>query len=187
MISSLSSEIMWRKTLVIIFIFYLFALLQNSFFVYYNLFGAIPNLVIILFFLLLFFQKDDGSNHLIFWAIIAGFFLDIFSSTYIGPSIILLIIVGFLFKNTQRLLKNSQDSYPFAYFISLFVAFLLAFDLVTALYLRFFDPSKFAINFGTAVIFSALYDVLIASILFYVYKKFFYSRVDNRQLKLFRK
>lgn len=166
---------MWQKTLVIIFLFYLFALLQNSFFVHFNLFGAVPNLVFILFFLLVFFENDPRgaprNYQIIFLAATAGIFLDVFSYTYIGPSIALLIIIGFLLKNTQTLLKNKEDNNPFIYFLPLFIVFLLVYNLSLGLYLYFLDPNKIMPVFGIGIIFLAIYNTIIASVFFYIYKK----------------
>jgi len=169
---------MWKKILAVILLFYFFALLQNSFLTHFNLFGAIPNLVFTLFFLLVFFEKKDPSAcaginyYIIFLAITAGFFLDILSYTYLGPSIVLLIIIGFLLKKTQSLLKNSGDNHPFIYFLPLFIIFLLAYDLLLGLYLYFLDPNKIIISIGIETIFSIIYNSLVASAFFYIYKKF---------------
>ena len=178
---------MWQKTLAIIFFFYLFSLLQTSFFAHFNLFGTIPNLVFILFFLLVFFSAGvpSGSGLAfgwegIFYALVAGIFLDIFSYTYIGPSIIFLLIIGFLLKKTQSLLKNREDSYPFIYFLPLFVIFFLAYDLSCGFYFYFFGLNKIAITLGTQTIFSVIYNALIASVLFYIYKKI-ESRIAGRK------
>lgn len=161
---------MWKKFLIIILLFYLFALLQNSFFTHFNPLGAVPNLVFILFFLLIFFERPKGYPgwEVIFYSVAAGFFLDIFSYTYIGPSIVLLIIIGFTTKSLQTLLKNQKDSYPFIYFLPLFIIFLSAYSFLLG---------------GT--IFSAIYSIVIASILFYLYKKFLNGIINDRQLSLF--
>ena len=167
---------MWKKLLAIIFLFYLFALLQNSFFSHFNLFGAVPNLVFILFFLLIFFTGKGKNYQIICIAATAGIFLDLFSYTYLGPSIVLLIIIGFLIKNAQSLLKNREDSHPFIYFVPLLIISLLAYDLFLSLYLYFLDQNKSAITFGLGTIFYVIYNLLIASILFYIYKKFLVSK-----------
>jgi cell shape-determining protein MreD len=191
---------MWRKTLVIIFLFYFFTLLQNSFFPHFNLFGAIPNLVFILFFLLVFFSSSTEniignkkeSRHplrrmsknyqVIFLAITAGIFLDFFSYTYLGPSIAIFIIIGFLLKNIQSLLKNKEDSCPFIYFLPLFTFFLLVYDLLSDLYLKFLDSNKIAIVHPLGLVKGAssiIYNLIIASALFYIYKIFLASKQKN--------
>jgi len=144
--------------------------LQSSFFTHFNLFGAVPNLVFVLFFLIVFFEKDK-SRFFIFWAAIAGFFLDIFYCSYLGPSMVLLAIIAFLLKNTQLLLKNRKDSHPFIYFLPLFAVFLMFYDLALGLYLYFLDPNKIAPALGPQIIFALIYNLIVASALFYIFKK----------------
>ena len=149
---------------------------------HFNFFGAVPNLVFALFFLLVFFsspiknfegdKEKNKTYQIIFIAASAGIFLDVFSFTYIGPSITLLIIIGILLKKTQTLLKNRKDNYPFVYFLPLFIIFLLAYKLLLGLYLYFLDPNKIIINLGIETIFEVIYSLLIASVLFYINKKF---------------
>ena len=153
---------MWQKTLVIILLFYFFALLQNNFFAHFNLFGASLNLVFILFFLMVFFKDPKGTPgnyQIIFLAAVAGIFLDIFSFTYLGPSIVVLLIIGFLLKKIQSLLKNRENKYPFVYFLPLFIIFLLAYKLLLGM-----------TSFGVETIFFIIYNSLIASAVFYIYK-----------------
>ena len=76
---------MWLKSILIFFLFWLFAIAQNSFFAHFNLFGAVPDIVFILFFLLVFFESFENYYQIIFYAVVAGFFADIFSVfTYIA-------------------------------------------------------------------------------------------------------
>jgi rod shape-determining protein MreD len=164
---------MWKKLLIIVFLFYLFILLQNSFLAHFDIFGVSPNLVFVLFFLLVFFEKKDKTYRAIFLAITAGLFLDIFSFTCLGPSIIVLIIIALLLKKAQSMLKNREDTYPFVYFLPLFIIFFLVYDLLLGLTFYFFDPNKIIISFGTETIFAVIYNSLVASSFFYIYKKFF--------------
>ncbi len=162
---------MWFAVIIAISLFYFFALLQSSFFMHFDLFGAVPNLVFIFFFLLVFFEGKARYYQIIFLAIIAGIFLDISSYTYIGPSIVLLLIIGLLLKSVQSSLTNRKDNHPFIYFLSLFIIFLLAYDLLMDLYLYFLYPNKIAAILGIKIIFSLIYNSLIASIFFFIYKK----------------
>lgn len=163
---------MWKKALLIIALFYFLALLQNSFFVYFGMSGYIPNLVFSLFFLLVFFARDPMNYWIIFLSITAGFFLDIYSYTYLGPSIILLLVIGFLLKKMQSFLISRENNYPFVYFIPLFIVSLLIYDLFLGLCLHFLDPIEIAVTFSaTEALFSLIYNALTASVLFYIYKK----------------
>lgn len=166
---------MWIKYLITIILFYLFAVLQNSFFAHFNLFGAAPNLVFALFFVLIFFINKNDYYQIAFIAIAAGLFLDVFSYMRFGVSIISLLIIGFLFKKIQSLLQEKKgNDFPFVYFLPLFFVSLMVYDLI----LRHID---FNISFLAEII----YNLIFVSIIFYVYKKFLQSKIDNRQLKLF--
>jgi cell shape-determining protein MreD len=166
---------MWLKYFITLVLLYLFAVLQDSFFVHYSLFGATPNLVFVLFFTLVFFSRKGDYYYLVFCAIFAGLFLDTFSTTFFGLSIIILSIVGFTVKWIQAMLQiKKNDNFPFSYFLPIFFVSLLAYDLILqsfSLYLGFFV--------------GIVYNLALASIFFYIYKKFFLANENNRQLNLF--
>lgn len=168
---------MWKKYFIIVILFYLSTLLQNSFFIHFNLFGVSPNLVFILFFLLIFFSV--GARHRwypgweeIFFAVTAGILLDIFFHAYLGMSVVLLIIVAFLLKNTQLLLKSRKDRFPFIYFAPLFIIFLLVYNFLFDLLSYFLYQSRITTIFATITIFVIIYNLFIASVFFYIYKIF---------------
>lgn len=157
---------MWFWTLIVISFFYFFAVLQNSFFIHFNLFGAVPNLIFIFFFLLVFFEQRNKSPRIVFFAITAGLLLDIFSTAYFGVSIILLIAIGLLVKKIQSLLKEAQDKYPIVYFTPLFLASLIVYDLL-----------RFPFNFGFIFFARILYSLFIALFGFYIFKKFIFFTI----------
>lgn len=164
---------MWIKYLVITVLFYLFAVLQNSFFAHFNLFGEIPNLVFIIFFLLIFFEpkrpKGYPNYQVIFYAISAGLFLDFFAQTYFGVSIFILMVIGVATKKIQTLLREKiSNQFPFIYFLPLFLVSLIIYNLLL---------NVFSIS-------GIIFNLLIACVFFYIYKKFFVSGLDDRQLKL---
>lgn len=163
---------MWLKALVIILLFYFFALLQNSFLPHFNIFGAVPNLVFILFFLLMFFSVRGGPSpkadapreqalgwQNIFYAIAAGFFLDIFSFSYFGASIAILFLMAFLIKKIINSLKNLS----IVFFIPLFLVFFTAYEIIFRLYL--------SANFGRNFYIEIVYNLAFAILGFYIYKK----------------
>jgi rod shape-determining protein MreD len=174
-IFSLSSKIMWKKILATTLLFYVFALLQRSFFAQLNIFGAIPDLVFILFFLTAFFAEKDNNYQIIFLAITAGFFSDVFLYAYLGPSIVLFVIIGILLKKIQSSLKNRDDKYPFAYFLPLFIIFFLAYYLALSLSIYFMDFNKVVFGFDLGIIYQLVYNLLVASALFYIYKRWLKS------------
>lgn len=173
----------WIKYIIIIILFYFLAVLQNSFFTHFNLFGSGPNLVFILFFILIFFSaKSEPSlgQTVIFYAIIAGLFMDLFSPDFFGPSIILLLAEGFVLKKTLGLLREKKgDSRPFAYFLPLFFVAIIIYNLSLNLF--------FARSLSQSFITGIIYNMAIASATFFIYKKITATSADTRQLTLFRK
>ena len=169
---------MFIAFLIIFFIFYFFAILQSSFLVHFGLFGAVPNLIFILFFLLLFFEHKSAYYKVIFYAIIAGLFLDLLASTYFGISIALLLIIGLLVKNAQNMLReNRNDEFPIIYFLPLFIISLLVYDLIL-------NPfTSFNLGFASEIVYSAI----VAVVGYYIYKKIIGPGADDRQLRLFMK
>jgi len=145
---------MWVIFLVEIAVFYLLALLQNSFFIHFSLAGATPNLILALFLTLLFFGKKNNF-YLFFLAVLAGIFLDIFSAGYLGVSIIILFAVGFLAKKAQISLKEGEDNYSFLFFILIFVVAQVLYNLAL----------QHSFN-------GLVWSVLCASFLFFLIKKF---------------
>jgi len=154
----------WQKVLITVFLFYIFALLQNSFFSYFSVFGAVPNLVFILFFLLVFFAKKNQLYQVLFPAICAGFFLDMFSYSYFGKYIILLLIIAILIKKTQSLLKSLDDNFPFIYFLPLFLIYYIIFEIF----------SSFTFNLGFLA--TIVYNLIVASGIYFVFKKYGYTK-----------
>ena len=174
---------MWKKTLFLLILFYFFALLQGSFFIHFSLFGAVPNLVFALFFILAFFEGNSVRNQwgsqghtphgywIFIWAVVAGFFLDVLSYTYIGVSIATLVILGFLLKKTQSLLKNKADNYPFVYFLPLFLIFFTLYEFSLMAFVHFFDSSHAIISLDFNFLTEIIYNGFIASVFFCIYKK----------------
>jgi len=156
---------MWKKLLVIVLLFYVFALLQNSFFTHFNFFGTLPNLIFILFFTLAFF---NNSSQTFLFAIIAGFFLDIYAYTYICPSIILLLIIGFLLKKVQTLLIENNGKYPFGYFLILFLIFLTSYSWLIDFVFDFLNIK---------LLLTLTYNSFIALLFFYIYRRFINEKI----------
>ena len=151
---------MWLKYLVIILFFYFFAILQNSFLVHFNIFGITPNFILIFCFLLIFFSpygRPAQGRENYFYAIVAGFFLDVFSHSYFGVSIISLLITTFLLKKTLQLLWNKRDKYSVLYFIPLFAAYFMINNALLELSL-----------FNWTFIIAIIYNLAFALIGFYV-------------------
>lgn len=164
------------KYLVTTLLFYFFAVLQNSFFVHFNILGTAPNFVFILFFILIFFSSYKGlySWEDLFYSIIAGFFLDVFSFSYFGVSFVLLSIIVVIIKKLLSSLKQKKDKYPIVYFLPLFFIFLTIYDVLSGACFYFFSvPGSSAVSFDMGWIFlvKIIYNCIFAVIGFYMYKK----------------
>ena len=160
------------KFAVIFFLFWIFALLQNSFFAHLSFFGAVPNFVFIFFFTLVFSASRSGpaqSREIILYSLAGGFFLDAFSDTYFGTSMVALMLAGFLAKEAQKLLRPKQnDRAPFIYFLPVFIFSLIIYDLLLSLANRVPVWAYFKWNFGAEII----CNLAVASAAFWIYKKF---------------
>lgn len=175
---------MWYKYIIIALLFYLFALLQNSFFSAFSLMGAGPNLVFLLFFELVFFSGKNWKDFIwdaVFYSIAAGIFLDIFSSSHIGASIILFFAVGFLIKKIQSALNEKEDKYPFVYFLALFLLSFSAYSAAFGMYLYFAGFSGIILDIGLPVLGSLVYNLFFACLTFFVVKKILGRKTYNIQ------
>jgi rod shape-determining protein MreD len=163
---------MWKKILSIIILFYFFTLLQNSFFIHFNLFGSVPNIVFSFFFLLTFFEKKESDYYIFFLAILAGFLTDVFSYTYMGISVVLFSIIGILIKKIQLLLTSREDDFPFFYFLPLFILFLSVYNLLKYVCVQYLNFNRITMVYGPKIIISIIYSSMVASLFFYIYKWF---------------
>ena len=178
---------MWYKYLITGLFFYFFSLLQNSFFSHLNLWGAVPNLVFIFFVLLTFFAQKRDYYFIIFCALVAGLLLDIFSSSYIGISVLLLIVIGFGIKKIQAdLFEGGQKPVPF-YFLGLFFIAFIVYNLFIYLYYYFLGIKTVFFVFNFMLSCEIIYNLVFAFLFFLIYKKFCVNAFDNRQLNLFKK
>ncbi len=99
---------MIKKILISIIIIYFLALLETSFLIHLNIFKWIPN-VILLYAVIFNIIEDPKKYGGVYVAIIAGFFLDIFSSGFIGYNIIVFLAISLLLK----LIFNRYVRIPF--------------------------------------------------------------------------
>jgi hypothetical protein len=181
---------MWKKVLAIIVLLYLFAVLQTSFFAHFSFFGAVPDLVFTLFFVLAFFsfssQEGTAIYQIIFLSIGAGFFMDLFMHERLGPSILLLVIIGITLNGLQSSLKVREDAHPLVYFLPLFIISILAYDLFLGIILHFLASGKITAFIGIKTIFSVAYDSVFAILFFYAYRRINGQGRVKKQPKLFK-
>lgn len=94
---------MTKKFLLLIPLLYFWVLLQTSFLVHLNIGGFLPNSILISVAVLSFFAPGWGIP----FALTGGFFLDIFSSHFIGLNVLIfLALVVFI----QKILKKHVRS-----------------------------------------------------------------------------
>jgi len=163
---------MWYKFLAIFLIFVVLALTQASFLTELSIHGAVPNLVFILFFLIIFFaSRRQISFEDFFWIIIAGFLLDIFTLSYLGFSIIFLLIITVALKWIVGSLSDREDKFPIVYFIPLFILALVFYALCFNLSVDFFNSFavKFSITWQSLIF--IIYNLIFAVAGFYILKK----------------
>ena len=99
---------MIKKILISIIIIYFLTLLETSFFVHFNIFRWIPN-VILLYVIIFNIIESPKKYGGVYISIVAGFFVDIFSSNFIGYSIIIFLATSLLLK----LIFNRYVRIPF--------------------------------------------------------------------------
>jgi len=164
---------MWIKYPIIILIFYFLFLFQASFLAHFSVLGIVPNFVFILFFLALFFSTADSISEPktipkifrenIFFAVSAGFFLDLFYFSFFGPAIISLVIVAVSVKKIFGSLREQKDKYPLNYFLILFLGSFLFYGIVSGL-------SAHSISISWIFGFGIIYNLLFALLGFSIYK-----------------
>ncbi|MEA3344491.1 MAG: hypothetical protein U9Q16_02325 [Patescibacteria group bacterium] len=90
-----------KKIIILIITFYFLALLETSFFVHFNILTHYNfyflNSIFILIVLWNLFEKRESFSG-IFIAFAGGFFLDVFSSQFLGFNISIAIIIAILIK-----------------------------------------------------------------------------------------
>lgn len=179
---------MWLRYPIIILLFYFLALLQNSFFAHLNLFGAVPNLVLIFFILLILFpgfKRKTAGLEIVIFAIIAGFFSDIFTSLPLGLSILPFLMIAFFARKIQSSLIEGSQMRLLGFSATILISFFI-YELAMQAWL-FFGPGHFSVNIGIKLVGGIIYNLFFSALIFFPYKKFFGARFEERQLSLFKK
>ena len=88
-----------KRILILTLIFYFLVILETSFFAHFRIFWFIPNFIIILTIIINIFDKEKNFFSIgILSAMIGGFFLDLFSSQFIGYYILILTGISLIIK-----------------------------------------------------------------------------------------
>lgn len=170
----------WLKYFIIGTLFFVFSLLQASFFPYFIIMGAVPNLVFTLFFIIIFFEHSHRHALLMGTAIIAGIISDMFLGSPFGVCISAFLIIHFLYLFIGHFLRDSQSDHLIFYFVGMFsTLFLVYYGLLYLLGIFF----PFESGFGATTFIGLAYSLVFALVGFYLGRKLF-SKDFNNQLKL---
>jgi len=151
----------WLKFLILFLLFGFLGLSQGSFLPHFSIMGTTVNLIFIIFFLAVFFEEPQKYTQGLFSAVIAGFFLSVFSFSFFEKIIGCLIVIVFAIKYILFLLRKKRDKYPIVYFAPLFLLSYIFFNLLIT-------PT--CPNFVFLI--GAVYNLVIAVFCFYLCKKF---------------
>ena len=163
---------MWIRLLIIFLLFTLLVILQTSFLVHFNIMGAMLNLIFILYFVVVFFEGSQKYIQGIFSAIVAGFFLEIFSSFYFGVLFVSLLIIVFILKYILYLLNKKRDEYPIIYFVPLFALSFIIYNLFLRIAIYFSNSPHIMPVLSWIFLIEVIYNLVFALFGFYIYKKF---------------
>lgn len=165
--------------LITALLFLIFALIQAVFLPFFGIMGQIPNLVFILFYLIVFFdEKKEGF----FWAIFAGFLLDVFIPSYFGISIASLLIIYLIQKASRYFLKDIKGKYFILNFVALFSVNFIIYNIFIYIASMIF---AFEFTIGLSFIISLMYNIVFLLPGFYIYKLLARPDYLENQLKLF--
>ncbi len=166
---TISTCFFMKKILIIILILFILTLIQTSFLVHFSIWGVFPNLILVLVSIFNFFE-DPVKKLGILTAGIGGFFLDIYSNSFIGALILTLIAISLIFKGSRIILKERPQKHPLIYFIPLFVFALVFYDFFFGFTLIFVNSFHF--SFDLSLLIKIAYNLVLALIGFYLFKRF---------------
>ena len=154
-----------KRILISILFFFVLSLFQTTFLVHFNLFGLLPNLVLISVIVFNFLENSEKKTGIII-AGIGGLFLDIFSSSFLGVSILILVILAYLIKKFLWTFREENIIYFIPVFIASFFLYELFYALLNgAINLSFNFPclNKFKL-------FEILYNLGVGALIYYIAK-----------------
>lgn len=160
---------MLKRGLILFGIFFILTLVQTNFFIHFEISGQIPNLVLIFLFLTVFFTpialKIQPE------AILAGFFLDIFSYRPMGISMLVFFLGTFLI---QEILKNLKKT-NLLVFLVLFLLFQCFYYFLLSASDYVFEKSAF-LTIDRFFLIRTTYNLVLAIIGFGFYTYVWFKR-----------
>jgi len=168
---------MLKKFLFFLLIFYVLALVQTSFFIRFNIFGQIPNLILAALFLIIVF--DMGMAEIFpFEAILAGLFLDVFSYHFLGISILFLCLGSIFLQEILKVVKRQNIVILYA----LFIVFFLFYESGILLFNYFINQIDFS-GAGKIILVRVLYNLLFLSLIYGLSFAFSNSRAKDSRFR----
>jgi len=153
-----------KKILFFILLFYFLVILQGSFLVHFTVGNIVPNLVLISVVIFNFFEKSRKNTGFLV-AVIAGFYLDLYSAFPMGVFILSLLLLTFLIKKFFKFIGEEN----FFYFIfSLF--FSLIFYRLFLFICDSFLRQSFYFNFNKLQLVELGYNFILGVLVFYFVK-----------------
>lgn len=153
------------KTLLSIIIIFCLIIFQSSFYPYFEIYNAFPNLILIVVVILSILQ---GWKKSLIWVIAGGFFLDVFSfKNPLGASILGLLIVSYLaYFVSQNIFKKTSI---FSVIINSIGATLIyGFFIILVLLI-----GRISFQFSLSQLISqVIYNIVFLTPLFYLVKRF---------------
>jgi len=144
-----------------VLILYFLYLLQESFFVHFNLFLVFPNLVLVFYLFIIFYaSKKHPFAEIIGYGLFSGFLLDVSGEKYFSISIVLLIFLGFLIRIFKNALNEAEGQKSLIYFLVLVVLFSGAYEGVI----------NYKIFLSLAVLAKIAYNIIFGVVVFYIYR-----------------
>jgi len=163
------------------------ALLQINFLPFFTILGALPNVILTLFILSIFFgyssrkmQKKSYAEGF-FFAVFAGFFLDVFSDRPFGISMGVLLLVFVLHLLAVNFFQDTQGKNTLFYFSLEFLGLYAAYQILLFVFSRIFE-FEFSLSFLLLISFAYSFCFAISG--FFIFKKLFIQRAEDNQLKL---
>jgi rod shape-determining protein MreD len=155
-----------QRLILLPILFIILAILQATFFSHFAIKHSLPNIVLLFFVLICFLKKNIAkTNFLHILAILAGMFLDFFSSTIFGLYTLIFLALSFSIQKLLILLAKKN----FLTFSLLLLFALLFFQLGQLLFFLIFEKEYLSFNL-VELIYNFILGVIFYSI-YVVYKK----------------
>jgi len=157
------------KYILIVLAFYFISLIQNSFLSHFIVFGVTPNLLLALVCLNTFLDESQSCSGLVS-AISAGAFLDILNGSFLGVSILAMLLVCLFIRKTLVYLIDFPIEYSILYFIPILAISSVLYMFIVNLLFCLFSWSIFLSFNIWAILGEVFLNVILGVIGFYSFR-----------------